>query len=55
MDQLMAMRAFTRVVETGSFTRAADSLNMPIATLSKLVKSLEAHPRSGFYIARHDG
>ncbi len=39
----MAMRAFTRVVETGSFTRAADSLNMPIATLSKLVKALEAH------------
>lgn len=43
MDQLLAMRAFTRVVETGSFTRAADSLNMPIATLSKLVKALEAH------------
>ena len=43
MDQLMAMRAFTRVVESGSFTRAADSLNMPIATLSKLVKSLEGH------------
>ena len=43
MDQLMAMRAFTRVVETGSFTRAADSLNMPIATLSKFVKALEAH------------
>lgn len=39
----MAMRAFARVVEAGSFTRAADSLNMPIATLSKLVKSLEAH------------
>ena len=39
----MAMRAFTRVVESGSFTRAADSLNMPIATLSKLVKSLEIH------------
>ena len=39
----MAMRAFTRVVETGSFTRAADSLNMPIATLSKFVKALEAH------------
>jgi hypothetical protein len=45
MDQLMAMRAFTRVVESGSFTRAADSLNMPIATLSKLVKSLETHLR----------
>jgi len=39
----MAMRAFTRVVETGNFTRAADSLNLPNATLSKLVKSLEAH------------
>lgn len=39
----MAMRAFVRVVETGSFTRAADSLTMPNATLSKLVKSLEAH------------
>ena len=43
MDQLLAMRAYTRVVETGSFTRAADSLTMPNATLSKLVKSLEAH------------
>lgn len=43
MDQLLAMRAFARVVECGSFTRAADSLNMPNATLSKLVKSLEAH------------
>ena len=32
MDQLLAIRAFTRVVEAGSFTRAADSLNMPIAT-----------------------
>jgi DNA-binding transcriptional LysR family regulator len=31
------------VVEAGSFTRAADSLDMPIATLSKLVQELEAH------------
>lgn len=43
MDQLMAMRAFARVVEAGSFTRAADSLDMPNATLSKLVQELEAH------------
>lgn len=43
MDQLMAMRAFARVVEAGSFTRAADSLDMPNATLSKLVRELEAH------------
>ncbi|MGK3141318.1 LysR family transcriptional regulator [Pantoea sp. C2G6] len=43
MDQLLAIRAFARVVESGSFTRAADSLNMPKATLSKLVQQLEAH------------
>ncbi len=52
MDQLMAMRAFTRVVETGNFTRAADSLNLPNATLSKLVKSLEAHLGVRLYIVR---
>ncbi|WP_313678146.1 LysR family transcriptional regulator [Pantoea vagans] len=43
MDQLLAIKAFSRVVESGSFTRAADSLNMPKATLSKLVQELEAH------------
>ncbi|MBV4366786.1 LysR family transcriptional regulator [Erwinia phyllosphaerae] len=43
MDQLAAIRAFARVVEAGNFTRAADSLSMPNATLSKLVQELEAH------------
>jgi len=43
MDQLLAIRAFARVVEAGSFTRAADSLDMPNATMSKLVRELEAH------------
>ncbi|WP_353613152.1 LysR family transcriptional regulator [Mangrovibacter phragmitis] len=43
MDQLVAMRVFARVVESGNFTRAADSLNMPNATVSKLVQELEAH------------
>jgi len=43
MDQLLAIRAFSRVVESGSFTRAADTLNMPKATVSKLVQELEAH------------
>lgn len=45
MDQLAAIRSFARVVEAGSFTRAADSLDMPKATLSKLVQDLEAHLR----------
>lgn len=43
MDQLLAIRAFGRVVEAGNFTRAADSLDMPNATISKLVQELEAH------------
>lgn len=43
MDQLSAMRCFARVVEAGNFTRAADSLEMPNATLSKQVQELEAH------------
>lgn len=43
MDQLQAMRAFARVVEAGSFTRAAESLDMPTATVSKSVQDLEAH------------
>ncbi|GAB3464413.1 LysR family transcriptional regulator [Massilia terrae] len=43
MDQLVAIRVFARVVEAGSFTRAADSLAMPNATVSKLVQELEAH------------
>jgi DNA-binding transcriptional LysR family regulator len=43
MDQLLAIRAFARVVEAGTFTHAADSLGMPNATLSKLVRQLESH------------
>jgi LysR family transcriptional regulator for bpeEF and oprC len=45
-DQLAAMRAFARVVEAGTFTRASDSLEMPKATLSKLVQTLESHLRT---------
>lgn len=36
---------FTRVVEAGSFTKAANSLDMPKATVTKLVQGLEAHLR----------
>lgn len=45
MDSLHAMRIFTRVVETGSFTKAADSLDIPLATASRLVHDLEAQLR----------
>ncbi len=43
MDHLQAIRAFARVVETGGFNRAAQSLQMPNATLSKAIKALEKH------------
>lgn len=46
MDQLSAMRAFVRVVETGNFTRAADALRMPKATVTNLLQGLEAHLRT---------
>ncbi len=36
VDKLTAIKAFCRVVETGGFTKAADSLNMPKTTVSKL-------------------
>ena len=43
MDHLQAIRIFARVVETGGFTRAAESLDVPNATVSKRVRSLETH------------
>jgi len=43
MDQLHAIRAFVRVVEAGTFTKAADSLQIPLATVSKLIRTLETH------------
>jgi DNA-binding transcriptional LysR family regulator len=42
MDKLTAMQAFVRVVEAGTFARAADTLNLPRPTVTRLVQSLEA-------------
>ena len=46
MDQVAALRAFVRIVETGSFTQAAASMGTPKATVSKLLQQLEAHLRT---------
>lgn len=43
MNQLLAMRAFVRVVEGGSFSKAADHLGLPRSTVSKLINDLEAY------------
>ncbi|MEA5122655.1 LysR family transcriptional regulator [Xanthomonas floridensis] len=45
MDRFDAMQAFARVVETGSFTRAADTLEMSRASVTQLVQQLEARLR----------
>ena len=41
MDQLTAMKTFTRVVETGSFTEVARELNTTQSTISKRIAMLE--------------
>jgi LysR family transcriptional regulator, regulator for bpeEF and oprC len=41
MDRFRAMQVFLRVVDTGSFTRAAETLDMPRATVTTAVQSLE--------------
>ncbi|MBG9389860.1 LysR family transcriptional regulator [Caenimonas aquaedulcis] len=41
MDQIQTMRVFVRVVEAGSFTKAAESLALPKGTVTKLVQHLE--------------
>lgn len=45
MDRFNAIRVFCRVVELKSFTKAADSLDMPKTTVSKLIADLEASLR----------
>ncbi len=45
MDRFDTMRAFVRVVEAGSFTKAADTLHMSRTTVTQLVQQLEARLR----------
>jgi len=45
MDRFEAMRAFARVVESGSFTKAADTLQISKATVTQQVQQLEARLR----------
>ena len=45
MDRFDAMRAFARVVEAGSFTKAAQTLHMSKTTVTQLIQQLEARLR----------
>jgi len=41
MNKLQAMEVFVQVVDAGGFTRAAENMQMPKATVSTLIQSLE--------------
>ncbi|WP_052319362.1 LysR family transcriptional regulator [Burkholderia sp. A9] len=43
MDLIHSMRAFVRVIETGTFTRAAQTLELATGAVSRSVTELEAH------------
>ncbi len=45
MDRFDAMQAFARVVDTGSFTKAAETLHMSRTSVTQLVQQLEARLR----------
>lgn len=46
MDRLQAMQVFVQVVDAGSFTRAAEVLRLPKASVTTLLQGLEAHLRT---------
>jgi len=41
MDRFQEMQVFIRIAERGSFTRAADDLQIPRATVTNLMKRME--------------
>jgi LysR family transcriptional regulator, regulator for bpeEF and oprC len=43
MDRLIAMQTFALVAELGSFSKAAEALHVPNATVSTRISQLEAH------------
>src|SRR5258708_34331369 len=43
MDQLLALRVFARIADTGTFIKAAESLELPPSTVTKLMQELESH------------
>ncbi|WP_307260623.1 LysR family transcriptional regulator [Paraburkholderia graminis] len=43
MDRIHAMKVFTRIVDANSFSRAADTLNLPRASVTNIIQNLEAY------------
>lgn len=40
MDRFQAMQAFTRIVELGAFGKAADSLELPRASVTQAIQQI---------------
>ena len=40
MDRFQAMQLFTRIVELGSFSRAAEKLDLPRASATQILRQL---------------
>ncbi len=49
MDKLNAISVFCKVIETQSFTQAANQQNISVAMASKLVSQLEEHLKHDYY------
>ncbi|NRF50564.1 LysR family transcriptional regulator, partial [Pseudomonas stutzeri] len=43
MDRFQAVEAFARVIEAGSFRRAAETLHVLPSTVTRTIKELESH------------
>src|ERR1700753_1327151 len=41
MDKLAALQAFVRVVDSGTFTRAANLMDVPKSSVTRLIQELE--------------
>ena len=46
MDHLQAMRVFARVAQLGSFTKAAEQMQLPRPSVSNAIQYLEEHLRA---------
>jgi DNA-binding transcriptional LysR family regulator len=52
MDRLEAMSVFAAIVDGGSLSAAGRRLSVPLATVSRKLADLEAHPRHASSRAR---
>ena len=55
MDRLTSLRVFREVVEAGSFSRAAEELNVTPAAVSRMIARLEDHLETTLFLRQPGG